>query len=49
MGDPYSLNEQISDHGDEVLSFLTLQLVDSGLSSSHVRPIGLSFSPRLAP
>ena len=49
MGDPSSLNEYISDHGDGVLSFLMSQLVDSGLSPSPVRPIGLSFSLGLAP
>ena len=49
MGDPSSLNEWILDHGDGVFSFLTSQLVDSGLSPSPVRPIGLGFSHRLAP
>ena len=49
MADPSSFNEQISDHEDGVLSFLTSQLVDNGLSSSPVQPIGLSLSPRLAP
>ena len=49
MGDPSSLNEQISDHEDRVLSFLTSQLVDSGLFLSPVLPTGLSLSPGLAP
>ena len=49
MGDLTSLNEWISDHADGVLSFLTAQLVGSGLSLSSVWPIGLSLSPRLAP
>ena len=41
MGDPSSLNEWISNHGDGVLSFLTSQLVDNGLSLSPVRPTRL--------
>ena len=49
MGDPSSLNEWISDNGDGVLSFLTSKLVDSGLPLSPVQPIGLGFSPGLAP
>ena len=49
MGDPSSLNEWISDHGDRVLSFLTSQLVDSRLTLSSVRPTGLGFSHGLAP
>ena len=49
MGDPSSLDEYISDHGDGVLSFLTPQLLDNGLSPPPVRPIGLSFSLGLAP
>ena len=49
MGDPSSLNEYISDHGDGVLSFLTSQLVDNILSPSPVQPTRLSFSPRLVP
>ena len=44
MGDPSSLNEYISDHGGRMLSLLTLQLVDSGLSPSHVRSIEFNFS-----
>ena len=49
MGDPFSLNEEISDHGDGVFSFLKSQLVDNGISPSPVRPTGLSFSHGLAP
>ena len=41
MGDPSSLNEWISNHGDGVLSFLTSQLVNNGLSLSPVRPTRL--------
>ena len=36
MGDLTSLNKWILDHEDGVLSFLTAQLVDSGLSLSFV-------------
>ena len=49
MGDLTSFNEWISDHEDGVLSFLTTQLVDNGLSPSPVWPTRLSLSPRLAP
>ena len=48
MGDPSSLNEWISNHGDRVLSFLTSQLVDNELSLSPVQPIGLCFNLGLA-
>ena len=46
---PSFLNEYISDYGDGVISFLTSQLVDNGLSPSHVQPTRLSFNPGLAP
>ena len=36
MGDLTSLNEWISDHEDGVLSFLTAQLADNGLSLSSI-------------
>ena len=36
MRDPSFFNELISDHEDGVLSFLTPQLVESGLSPSLV-------------
>ena len=49
MGDLTSLNEWISNHEDGVFSFLTAQLVDSGLSPSPVRSTGLSLSPGLVP
>ena len=49
MGDLTSFNEWISDHEDGVLSFLTAQLVDNGLSLSPVRPTRLSLSSRLVP
>ena len=42
MGDHSSLNGQISDHEGGVLSFLTIQLVDNGLSPSPIRSTGLS-------
>ena len=49
MGDLTSLNEWILNPEDGVFSFLTAQLVDSGLSLSSVRPNGLSLSLGLAP
>ena len=49
MQNPSSLNEHISDHGDGVLSFLTSQLVDSGLFTSLAWPSGLSFCSGLVP
>ena len=48
MGDPSSLNDWISDHGDGVFAFLTSQLVDNELSPSPVRSTELSFNPKLA-
>ena len=49
MGDPSSLNGWRVDHGNWVLPFYTYRLVDSEISLSPIRPIGLSSSPRLVP
>ena len=49
MGNSSSLIEYISDHEDGVLSFLTSQLVDNGLSPSPVQPIRLSLRHGLVP
>ena len=42
MDDSSSLNEWISNHEDGVLSFLTSQLVENGLSTSPISPLGLA-------
>ena len=49
MGDPSSFNRWRLDHGDWVLPFYTSRLMNSGISLSPVRLIGLSSSLVLAP